>query len=441
MPASIIFTILNLIIFSGIMIWFSPLVYGIFLAISLLNIGWMSLFLRYRREVDYPMMSKMGENRNNIYEIVSGIEEIKSSRAQNARLAVWHKVQEHINSLSLRSSCLNIYQSGGNQLLDRVRDALITGLCAMLVVDGEMTIGIMMTVSYISGHLKQPINNIKSSINDIQDSMMSYQRLDAIMSERENATGNNHKIDSIYGWGLREACFKYPGESSPFILDDCSIDIQIGKSLAIVGESGCGKSTLLKVLTGSFLPSGGDLIVNDKTFDGIDEESFSSHLGMVMQNGTIYSASIAENIGFSEMEPDMEKVRDAARLACIDGFIESLPMGYDTRIGTTGIQLSRGQSQRIFIARALYRNPPILILDEATSSLDANTEAKIMDNIFTFCKGRTLIVAAHRLSTVRNADKIIVIKNGTIAEEGNHRQLIDANGIYSSLIRNQMMED
>ena len=332
---------------------------------------------------------------------------------------------------------MNIYQNGGNLLMVRVRDAVITGICAMMVVQDQMTIGVMMTVSYIAGYLAQPFSNIVSSVNTIQDSAIAYQRLDAIMSHEDNSAAVNG-IDSVRSIEFERVAFKYPGAVSPMVLHDCSLKIPIGKSLAIVGRSGCGKSTLLKLLSGSYLPMAGKVIINDMPLPTVREDDYTSQLGFVVQNGTLYSASILENIGFSDEAPDRKKAKEAAALACIDDFIESLPMGYDTKIGTTGIQLSGGQAQRIFIARALYRNPPILILDEATSSLDAITEARIMENVFHFCKGRTLIVAAHRLSTVRNADRIVVIDNGAIVEEGNHAELMEHQGRYAELVKNQI---
>lgn len=437
MPTNVVLTILNLLIFSGIMVWYSPLIFFIFVILSVLNIGWMSLFLRFRREIDFPLAGKLGENRNNLFEIIGGIEEIKSSRAQEARISGWRLTQEHINNLTLKSAFLKIYQNGGNMLMVRVRDAVITGICAVLVTQDAMTIGIMMTVSYIAGYLAQPFSNIISSVNSVQDSIMAYQRLDGIIhcpsDERKDC-----KIQKVETLNLDHVTFKYPGATSPLVLNECSLQIEVGKSLAIVGESGCGKSTLLKLLTASYLPSTGKVSVNEYPLTDVEEDSFTSQFGIVMQNGTIYSTTILENIGFSDLNPDMDKVKEAARMACIDSFIESLPMGYNTRIGSSGLQLSGGQRQRIFIARALYRNPPILILDEATSSLDAITESRIMDNVFRYCKGRTLIIAAHRLSTVSNADKIVVMSNGKIAEEGTHSELMGYNGIYAGLIKKQI---
>lgn len=436
MPASVGLTMLNLIVFSAILVYFSPLIFVLFVSLSILNVFWMTLFLRYRREIDYPLLSKQGQNHNNLYELISGIEEIKASKAQNARVEGWHKVQQNINKLTLRSAYMKIYQNGGNLLMIRIRDAVITGICAMMVVEDQMTIGIMMTVSYIVGYLAQPFSNIVSSVNTLQDSSISYQRLDAVL--RHNIDRSGKSIEEVRFITLKDLTFKYPGSTSDIVLQGCNLEIPIGKSLAIVGRSGCGKSTLIKLLSGSYLPLKGEIKVNGLPLSKIDEDSYTSHLGIVMQNGTLFSTSILENIGFSDPVPDRQKVKEAAKLACIDEFIETLPMGYDTKIGNTGIQLSGGQAQRIFIARALYRNPPILILDEATSSLDAITEARIMDNVFRFCKGRTLIVAAHRLSTVRNADKIVVIQDGKISEEGRHQDLINNQGDYAELVRNQV---
>lgn len=438
MPAMTVFTTLNLTIFGAILIYFSPLIALIFFSLSLADIGWMLLFLRFRREIDYSTSNKTSENRNNIFEIIGGIEEIKASKAIDARVRSWHDIQKSINALSLKSAFLNIYQKGGNLLMVRLRDVVITGLCAMMVVQDQMTLGIMMTVSYITGHLDQPFSNIIGSINSVQDSLMAYQRIYGVTSNFDKIKPRNKEIGNIESLKFENVSFKYPGGGSPWVLKECSLEIPIGQSIAIVGESGCGKSTLLKLISSSYIPQKGRITVNGQEKELLNEESYSSQLGIVMQSGSVFSATILENIGFSDMTPDIEKARKAAQMACIDEFIESLPMGYNTKIGKTGIELSGGQCQRLFIARALYRNPAILILDEATSSLDASTEARIMDNIFRYCEGRTLIVAAHRLSTVRNADKIVVIHDGIIAESGSHDRLVEHNGRYADLIKCQM---
>lgn len=438
MPAMTIFTTLNLTIFGAILIYFSPLIALIFFSLSLADIGWMLLFLRFRREIDYSTSNKTSENRNNIFEIIGGIEEIKASKAIDARVRSWHDIQKSINGLSLKSAFLNIYQKGGNLLMVRLRDVVITGLCAMMVVQDQMTLGIMMTVSYITGHLDQPFSNIIGSINSVQDSLMAYQRIYGVTSNFDKIRPRHYEVGKIESLKFENVSFKYPGGGSPWVLKECNLEIPIGRSVAIVGESGCGKSTLLKLISSSYIPQKGRITVNGQEKELLNEEYYSSQLGIVMQSGSVFSATILENIGFSDMTPDIEKARKAAQMACIDEFIESLPMGYNTKIGKTGIELSGGQCQRLFIARALYRNPAILILDEATSSLDASTEARIMDNIFRYCEGRTLIVAAHRLSTVRNADKIVVIQDGGIAEAGSHEQLVEYNGRYADLIRCQV---
>lgn len=306
-----------------------------------------------------------------------------------------------------------------------------------MVIDGSMTIGVMMTVSYIVGRLSVPFNSFFDSINGVQDAAMSYNRIEEVHNAQVNDIAGTDDF-AMRTITFDDVSFKYPGSSSAMVLSDISFEIPAGKVTALAGASGCGKSTVIKLLMRFFEPKDGNVRMGGCSIYGISESAWTGKVGAVLQNGKIFSGTILSNIALSDETPDHDKAMTAARLACIDDFINSLPLGMHSRIGKTGLDLSGGQQQRILIARAIYRNPEVLILDEATSSIDAVTEAKIMTNIYEYFKGRTLIIAAHRLSTIRDADNIVVLDNGCIVEQGMHEQLLRAGGVYSSLVNRQM---
>lgn len=436
-PNSLFFACVSILVFSTLLVIFSPLVFFIFMGFSLLSLLWTSVFLHYRRALDASIVSKTSENRNNLYELIEGIDEIKSNNAQHTRVRIWNELQEKINRLSIKSTFLKLYQAGGNTLLLRMRDIVITGICACMVIEGEMTIGVMMTVSYITGRLSLPFNSFFNSINSIQDASMSYKRIEEI----HDMTVDERQLKKIAKWGelaMDNLSFKYPGAAEAYVLSNVDCVIPRGSITAIAGSSGSGKSTLLKLLMRFYSPQRGDIRISGTSIYDISEDDWSNNIAAVLQNGKIFSGTILSNIALSDETPDKDKAMQAARLACIDDFIGKLPLGLYSRIGRTGLELSGGQQQRILIARALYRNPEILILDEATSAVDAVTEARIMANIFGHFNGKTLIIAAHRLSTIRNADNILVLDKGKIIESGNHDTLLARNGLYAQLINRQI---
>lgn len=438
MPDMYFLTTLSVLVFSGMLIYLSPVIFMLLIVVTLLSLGWTSVFLRRRRELDFSSTAAIAENRNNLYELIYGMPEIKTNNAQNIKIENWMKVQRRINALSVKSTFLSLYLSGGNNLLNRLKDIAVTGICALLVIKGSMTIGVMMTVSYVVGRLSGPFNTILSSISEAQDASMSYSRVEEVLNSEETRKGGKQAKANEHDIYFRNVGFKYPGSGSPYVLQNLNFTIPQGKVTALVGASGCGKSTLIKLLLGIFPPGKGDILVGPECMDNIDNDCWLSGCGAVLQGGTIFSGTLLSNIALSDEKPDLERARAAARTACLDNFIETLPMGYHTRLGVAGVEMSGGQKQRLMIARAIYKNPSLLVLDEATSSLDADNEAAIVNNLNEYCRGKTVVIAAHRLSTVSRADNILYMESGRIVEQGTHSELVEQRGGYYRLVRNQL---
>lgn len=438
LPDTYLFTTLSLLVFAGLLIYLNYKIFILLAIMTTLGCLWSTSFLRRRREIDFSYTAALAENRNNLYELVHGMIDIKINNAQRARIDNWMQVQERVNHYSIKNAFLNLWISGGVTLLDRLRDIAITGFCAILVVNGKMSIGEMMTISYIAGRISAPFNKLINSITNLQNASISYARLEEVLSSEEE--NSNLPVIPQLENGIRfeNVSFKYPGSRSPIVLKNINFSIPRGKITALVGASGSGKTTLIKLIMGMFHAAEGNILIDNCHCDFIGNEFWTEKIGVVMQNPTIFSDTILGNIALSDNVPDRNKATDAAKLACLDEFIAGLPMGYDTRIGVAGIEMSGGQKQRLMIARAIYKNPEILILDEATSNLDAGTEADIIRNLNEFYRGRTVIIAAHRLSTVKHADNIIFLEKGEIKEEGSHLNLIEKEGYYYNLVRNQL---
>lgn len=435
-PNTILVLLLNLIVFSVLLCSYSPMIFGIFMTFSLLEIGWSLLFLNKRKALNFTLFVNSSENRNHAYELTNGMAELKANNAETVRLSKWRQTQEKINATSMKSEWINTFSNGGQTVISKIKELTVTGLSAMMVIKGDMTFGIMMTLGYITGRLAQPFSLISSSVQSVLDATLSYERISDIHSTNNDETGKfKFHSPSIR---FENVWFKYPGGSSPYVIKDFSCTIPVGKVTAIVGESGCGKSTLVKLMLGFYNPQKGSLFLGNSLVNDTDTSDWLSHCGVVMQNGYIFTGSILENISLSEEKPDIAKATEALNTVCLSEFIKGLPMGINTRIGVSGIEMSGGQKQRLMIARALYKNPDLLFLDEATSSLDANNERCIVNNIREFGRGKTVVVAAHRLSTVCDADQIIFIKDGRISEIGSHDELIALEGDYWNLVKNQL---
>ncbi|MDD6228946.1 MAG: peptidase domain-containing ABC transporter [Bacteroidales bacterium] len=435
-PNTSIVTVLTIIVFSVLLFHYSVLIFMIFFVISIFEILWNTMFLNKRKTLDYALFTNSAENHNHAYELTNGMADLKVNNAEAARIGKWKDTQATLNKISLKSTLVNIAQGGGHTLLTRIKDLTVTGVGAALVVSGDITFGTLMTLSYITGRLSQPFTTLGSSITSFQEALLSYQRIDDVIHDNTELRGNEKFTEPTISF--KNVFFKYAGAGSPFVIKDFSLTVEKGKVTALVGESGCGKSTLIKLMLGFYIPQKGELSLSNHNVRSLDNQDWLKHCGVVMQEAKVFSGTIIENISLSMDKPDVEKSESLLTTVGLKTFVDSLPMGIFTKIGVAGIEMSGGQKQRLMIARALYKNPDILFLDEATSSLDANNERSIVSNINLYGKGKTIVIAAHRLSTVQNADKIVFIKNGEIQETGTHSELIALKGEYWKLVKNQL---
>lgn len=425
----------------GIRLFYFDLSIGVvFTSISLVSIFWIFIFYNYRRQLDYTNFRLSSENHNLVNELLTGMVEIKVNNSQQKKINQWKAVQDKLFEMKRRSLRIGVYQNFGIQFLTQLKNITITFLSAYLVIKGELTLGAMLSIGYIIGLLSSPIESLANFSQSIQDAQLSLNRLDEIM-HRENEVRIDHcPVPQILSSGLRlqNVSFNYEGSNGSKVLKNLSVNIPKGKVTAIVGNSGSGKTTLIKLLLNFYKPVGGKVLLGEVDMDKIDPEQWRDRCGIVLQDGFIFSGTIADNIAIGESDPDLQKLLLACKIACIDEFIMQLPLKYKTKIGNIGVGLSGGQKQRILIARAVYKNPDFIFLDEATSSLDSNNERQIMLNLNRFFVGRTVIIIAHRLSTVRNADQILVLDAGELIEIGHHTELTDTRGKYFELVKNQL---
>ncbi len=437
---SILFSFFNLVIFSIVLGIYSLKILGVFLIGSMLYFLWINLFMKKRRELDFKRFMKMSDNQGKIIQIISGIEEIKLNNAERDKRWEWENVQSSLFKINIRGLSLNQYQMAGGVLINEIKNIIVTFLAASAVVSGEMTLGMMLAVSYILGQLNGPIEQMVGFLRSTQDARISLERLGEI-HENKNEEDEN-ELMKIQPAGkkitVKNLSFRYEGPYSAFVLKNLDLEIPENKVTAIVGNSGSGKTTLIKMLLGYYPPTEGEIQIGDQNLRNMSPNRWRKRCGVVLQNGYLFSDSIARNIALGENFIDPQKLAYSARLANISDFIESLPLGYNTKIGQEGQNLSGGEKQRILIARAIYKTPDFLLLDEGTSSLDANNERTIMQNLFEFYKSRTVIVVAHRLSTVKDAHQIVVLDKGRIVEKGTHGELSRLKGHYFNLVKNQL---
>lgn len=438
---NIIFAIVNLFIYAFIMASYHLGILGIFFIGSVLYIAWVLLFLKKRREIDYKRFQQSSANKSSIVHLVNGMQEIKLNACEKQKRWEWESIQARLYRVSIKGLALNQNQQLGATFINQSKDLFISFLSAKAVISGDMTLGMMMAVQYIIGQLNAPIQQFIGFTQQAQDAKMSLERLGEIHDREDEEKPEDGKIRDIPAnkdIELKNIMFQYEGPHSEKVLRKINLTIPANKVTAIVGTSGSGKTTLIKLMLGFYQPSKGKINLGGLDLKRYSESNWRKRCGVVMQEGFIFSDTIANNIGVMDEVPDLDKTEQAVKTANVEDFIDKLPLRYNTKIGSQGHGLSTGQKQRILIARAVYKNPDYIFFDEATNALDAKNERVIMENLDKFFRGRTVVVVAHRLSTVKKADQIVVLEKGKIVEIGTHHELVAAKGNYFNLVKDQL---
>lgn len=436
-----IFSLFNLIVFAFVLGYYDINIFIIFFVSSVLYSLWVVFFLKKRRDLDFKRFDISSENQSNIVQLISGMQEIKLNNCEQQKRWEWERIQASLFKFNIKSLALGQYQQFGAFFINEGKNILITFMVAKSVIDGQLTLGAMMAIQYIVGQLNSPIEQLLSFLQQFQDAKISLERLNEIHEMADEEPLEKHFLNELplnKGISLQNLTFSYPGAGNEPVLQNISLNIPQGKTTAIVGMSGSGKTTILKLLLRFYEPQKGEIKVGSVYFQQIGYRYWRGKCGIVMQDGFIFSDTIARNIAVGDEYPDMNKLLHAIKVANINDFIEELPLGLNTKIGAAGNGISQGQRQRMLIARAVYKNPEYLFFDEATNALDANNEKVIMENLEFFFKDRTVVVVAHRLSTVKNADNIIVLDKGIIIEQGTHVELTQSKGEYYQLVKNQL---
>ena len=438
---SMVIAAVSFLIYSTIMAGYNAVIFLVFFIGSALYIAWVLLFMKRRKKLDYMRFQQASANQSTIVQLIGGMQDIKLNNCEKQKRWDWERIQAKLFKVSVKSLSLGQAQEVGSTFIDQTKNILISFIAAKSVIDGNMTLGMMMALQYIMGQINAPISQFISFVQAAQDASISLERLGEIHEMKDEEPEDEERLKDIphdADIQFEDVVFQYGGPHSPKVLDGITLKIPAGKVTAIVGASGSGKTTMLKMLLGFYRPVSGKLTLDGTPLALYSQKSWRDHCGSVMQEGFIFSDTILSNIAISDENPDLELARNSACIANISEWIEALPMGYSTKIGANGHGLSTGQKQRILIARAVYKNADFLFLDEATNALDASNERIIWEGIESYYLNKTVVVVAHRLSTVKNADIIVVLDHGKIIEQGTHHELISHQGKYFELVKNQL---
>lgn len=436
---NILFSVVNLVVFSAVLFFYDYKLFLVYLFGATLYMMWVLFFFKKRKLLDYEKFGQMSQERSKVIELINGMQDIKLHNAEKKKRWGWEAIQIEIFKLRMKSLSLEQWQSVGGNFINQIKDVFVSFLSAKLVISGNLTLGMMLSVQYIIGQLNSPLLQLIEFIKQSQDAKISLERLGEIHDKDDEETETEQYISEVPEKDiiLKDVSFRYIG-SEDYVFENLNLNIPYQKTTAIVGASGSGKTTLLKLLLKFYEPIIGDVMIGDLNLNKVSPRFWRDNCGVVMQEGYVFNDTIVENIAVGEDSIMQEKFQKAIEIANIKDFIENLPLKENTQIGNEGVGMSGGQKQRLFIARAVYKSPEYIFFDEATSSLDAKNERIIMENLKQFFKGKTAIVIAHRLSTVKNADKIIVLDKGKVVEEGTHNDLVTLQGEYFRLIKDQL---
>lgn len=438
---STLFSFVNFFIFAFVLAYYNLTILVIFLAGNALYICWILAFMKYRRELDTRRFAQAAGEQSNLIQLITAMQEIKLNNCEKQKRWQWERIQVKLFKISVKGLAVGQVQQVGSIFFNQTTNIIISFLAAKSVVEGQMTLGMMMSLTYIIGQLSGPISSFIGFAQQLQDAKISLERLNEIHGQKDEEQDIQSKLSVLpdkRNIEIENLSFSYDGADRDYVLDKVNLSIPEHRVTAIVGASGSGKTTLIKLLLGFYTPNKGGIKIGETPLEIINPHLWRARTGSVMQDGFIFSDTIANNIAINDEQIDIERLRHAVTVANIREFIDSLPLGYNTKIGMEGNGISQGQRQRLLIARAVYKNPEYLFFDEATNALDANNESEIMKHLRTFYRGKTVVVVAHRLSTVRDADKIVVLDKGRIAEEGTHEELTEKKGLYYQLVKNQL---
>ena len=437
----ILFSFVSFIVLGFVLLIYSLKVFVIFVLGTFIYFVWIYVFMKKRRKLDSKKFAQLASNRSNIIQLITGMQEIKLNNCEKQKRWEWERIQAALFKINVKSLSIDHYQMAGAILINEIRNLTITMMTALAVLNDGMSLGALVAIQFIIGQLSSPIESIIEFFHSTQDAKISLERLNEIHQKDDEEPEEASRINSVpqnRNIYISNLYFQYEGPHSNYVLKNINLEIPENKVTAIVGTSGSGKTTLIKLLLGFYQPSQGEIKIGDANLYSLSQAMWRNRCGVVMQDGFIFSDSIAKNVAVSDEYIDKNKLLTAVRIANIKDNIEALPLSYNTKIGMEGVGLSEGQKQRILIARAVYKDPMFMFFDEATNALDANNELTIMNNLELFFEGRTVVVVAHRLSTVKNADQIVVIDEGEVVETGTHEELTKLQGAYYKLVKNQL---